>query len=482
PIVRISPHELHINDLEYYEELYVGPTTRRSEKYAWTTKQFGPSSSVFATPGHELHRIRRAALAPFFTTKRVQRLEPSVQSVIDKLIERLREFRGTGKVINILHVYTALTLDIISEYSFGRADGALDREGFARNWHEMSVEGSEMGHMNKQFGWLAPTMRAIPIRLVKILNPQLTALFDYQDHMRAQILAIKKDLANSSNGNEKSTTPTKKRTVFSDMLTNPAVRPEEKTTDHLMLEAVSVIAAGMNTTAFCLTVITYHLLRNPPILERLREEMAGMREVNGEKPSWQMLERLPYLRAVVSEGLLYFPSLPLSSPFQSTNLSIPRLGNGVSHRLARISPNVDLQYKDWTSPRGIPVSSTSLLLLHNPTIFPSPKTFKPERWLPPSHPLYDPNLKVKEKYMITFGKGSRMCLGMNLANCELYLTLFAVFGGVGNSGGREDGSRAEGGRVGLELFETEDADVEVKRDFFNAVTELGRKGVRVLVH
>ncbi|KAL8649988.1 MAG: hypothetical protein Q9226_005334, partial [Calogaya cf. arnoldii] len=181
PVVRISPHELHNNDIEYYEELYVGPTTRRSEKYAWTTKQFGPSSSGFATPGHELHRIRRAALAPFFSTKCVQRLEPSVQSVIDKLIERLREFRGTGRVINTLHVYTALTLDIISEYSFGRADGALDREGFARNWHEMSVEGSEMGHLNKQFGWLAPTMRAIPIRLVKILDPQLTALFDFQD-------------------------------------------------------------------------------------------------------------------------------------------------------------------------------------------------------------------------------------------------------------------------------------------------------------
>lgn len=127
PIVRISPYELHINDPEYYDELYVGPTTRRSENYTWTTKQFGPSTSVFATNGHELHRIRRAAIAPFFSIKSVQRLEPSVQSVIDRLILRFKGLRGTGKVINILHVYCALTLDVISEYSFGRADGALDR-------------------------------------------------------------------------------------------------------------------------------------------------------------------------------------------------------------------------------------------------------------------------------------------------------------------------------------------------------------------
>ncbi|KAL8927926.1 MAG: hypothetical protein Q9172_001152, partial [Xanthocarpia lactea] len=326
PIVRISPYELHINDLEYYDELYVG-SSRRSEKYPWTTKQFGPSTSVFATVGHELHRIRRAALAPFFSTQAVQRLEPCVQSVIDKLISRLHELQGTGKVVDILHVYCALTLDIISEYSFARAYGALDRDDFGKTWYELIITSSKMSHTYKQFGWLAPTLQALPVWLVKKMDPQLTALFDFRDMLRDQILLVKKDL---TEGNKP--TSQMQKSVFHDMISNPAVRPQEKTTDHLVVESVSVIAAGMNTTAFCLAIITYHLLQNPDTLARLRDELATVAHLNDGKPSWQTLEKLPYLRAVVNEGL--------------------RLGNGVSHRLARISPDVDLQYKNWTIPRG----------------------------------------------------------------------------------------------------------------------------------
>ncbi len=86
---------------------------------------------------------------------------------------------------------------------------------------------------------------------------------------------------------------------------------------------------------------------------------------------------------------------------------------------------------------------------------------------------------------------------MSLAYCELYLTLFAVFarrgGGAGGGGGAEfdDGDEKHGekvddkgkkdGGIELELWETTDRDVVVKRDFFNAVPELGTKGIRVVV-
>lgn len=57
---------------------------------------------------------------------------------------------------------------------------------------------------------------------------------------------------------------------------------------------------------------------------------------------------------------------------------------------------------------------TSVLMHLNPNIFPSPKTFQPERW------LENPRLS---KYLVSFSKGSRQCLGMNLAYAELYLCL-----------------------------------------------------------
>jgi hypothetical protein len=48
PIVRISPFELHINDSEYYDELYSGSSKKR-DKYEWSARLFGNSASMFGT-------------------------------------------------------------------------------------------------------------------------------------------------------------------------------------------------------------------------------------------------------------------------------------------------------------------------------------------------------------------------------------------------------------------------------------------------
>jgi hypothetical protein len=48
PIVRISPFELHINDSEYYDELYSGSSKKR-DKYEWATRLFGNSASMLGT-------------------------------------------------------------------------------------------------------------------------------------------------------------------------------------------------------------------------------------------------------------------------------------------------------------------------------------------------------------------------------------------------------------------------------------------------
>jgi hypothetical protein len=46
--VRISPYELHINDAEYYDELYSGGSKKR-DKYEWAARLFGNSASMFGT-------------------------------------------------------------------------------------------------------------------------------------------------------------------------------------------------------------------------------------------------------------------------------------------------------------------------------------------------------------------------------------------------------------------------------------------------
>lgn len=46
PIVRINPWELHINDPEYYDEIYAGGSKKR-EKWPYLCGQFGTPQYVF---------------------------------------------------------------------------------------------------------------------------------------------------------------------------------------------------------------------------------------------------------------------------------------------------------------------------------------------------------------------------------------------------------------------------------------------------
>lgn len=137
---------------------------------------FGVPQSTFGTEGHERHRIRRNSLAPYFSKASVYRLEPTVQSVIDKLVSRLEGECGTGNVLNLIDAFTALTADIIVQYTFAKPYGFIDNPDFAHMWHKGMMDASETSHLFKQFGWMEPMMRKIPQNFVAMMSPQLGAL------------------------------------------------------------------------------------------------------------------------------------------------------------------------------------------------------------------------------------------------------------------------------------------------------------------
>ncbi len=71
------------------------------------------------------------------------------------------------------------------------------------------------------------------------------------------------------------------------------------------------------------------------------------------------------------------------------------------------------------------------------------------------------------KHLFNFGKGTRQCVGMNLAYAECYMALTTVF--------RRFGRR-------MRLFETErERDVDVARDYFISSPSLESRGVRVVI-
>jgi cytochrome P450 len=228
-------------------------------------------------------------------------------------------------------------------------------------------------------------------------------------------------------------------TIFHELL-NCELGPEEKTLDRLTAEGQTVVAAGSLTTAQYLQVTFFHLLSNPEILRRLKSELAVTVPNPDSIPPSQKLEQLPYLSAVICEGF--------------------RISLGTLARLTRVAPDRDLVFNEWTIPAGTPIGMSSTANHTNPELFPDPQRFDPERWLNGST-----RDRSKEKYLVNFSKGTRACLGINLAQAEIHLTIASVVR-----------------RFELELFETTRDDVEIEHDFFNPFPRLDSKGVQVLVN
>lgn len=127
-------------------------------------------------------------------------------------------------------------------------------------------------------------------------------------------------------------------TIFHGLLKNPNLPDSEKNDDRLIDESRVLLAGGTDTTANTLAAISYHLLSNPECLKKLKAELKEAIPDPDDIPASTKLEALPYLTAVIEEGI--------------------RLHPGASIRQERVAPDEELFYEDpsgkkYVIPRGV---------------------------------------------------------------------------------------------------------------------------------
>lgn len=89
------------------------------------------------------------------------------------------------------------------------------------------------------------------------------------------------------------------------------IRREEKLQREKTLTPNSI--AGSETTATALSCMTYYLLKNPPIMARLQEEVRSAFSRYEEIDSASTIP-LKYLKAVAQEAMRIYPPLPFALP------------------------------------------------------------------------------------------------------------------------------------------------------------------------
>lgn len=72
-----------------------------TREHGWNLK----TESIVATNDHDLHKLRRSAVGPFFSTQNTRALQPVIEERVDALMARLREHGKTNKGIPLNMMY-----------------------------------------------------------------------------------------------------------------------------------------------------------------------------------------------------------------------------------------------------------------------------------------------------------------------------------------------------------------------------------------
>jgi cytochrome P450 len=175
----------------------------------------------------------------------------------------------------------------------------------------------------------------------------------------------------TENGNLQEEKPSH-RSIFDELLQS-TLPPEDKGIRRMADEAQTVIAGGIETTAWALSVATFHIINTPAVYKRLHAELVDAISEPSSIPDLLKLEKLPYLRACITEAV--------------------RLSYGASARNTRVL-NQPLQYNDWVIPPRTPVGMTVVDVHHDEAVFPNSREYRPERWLGIPRPRMGRHLSI----------------------------------------------------------------------------------------
>lgn len=170
PIIRISPHEIHIDDPDFFDKL--NSFQGKWNKDPYTAHQFANPGSSVGTIEHDLHRKRRMAVLPFFSKTKIYALEPVIQSTIDRLCNRIEDYVKSGQPLNLRNAYKCFAADVVAEYCFAESGGLIDKPDFSLGHWKEHQQGLKAALRARYLpAWYLPVVRGAPEWIRATVDP-----------------------------------------------------------------------------------------------------------------------------------------------------------------------------------------------------------------------------------------------------------------------------------------------------------------------
>lgn len=168
---------------------------------------------------------------------------------------------------------------------------------------------------------------------------------------------------------------------------------EQMSDKQLRDECVTLFAAGHETSAVAMAWTVWLVSQHPAIQQQMYAEVATA--LDDQPPTPDALRNLPLTTRVIQESMRLYPPAWIMSRTAVTDDGIGNLR--------------------WVG--GTTVMVSPWILHHDPTHWPDPTRFDPDRFLPE-------NLKTRPGYAyLPFGGGPRLCIGQQFALQEMQFLL-----------------------------------------------------------
>lgn len=421
PVLRVAPNAVSLSDGEALHPVYVaGGGLPKDARYS--NFRVEGHDTIFSALDTAYRDARAKAVLPLFAPNRIRSSsenEGVIAQLVNKFVDRLEEKAEASRQrsqsrdtqapiakVDILDLSSRLSIDVLTGYLFNKVYGGLDEQEDADASATTSTEATRrwanklsatpfvlaivaFSRFSLLPNWLFTFIFSALVGRV-LSNEEVTASLKKVDGFVAGVMDV--DANTDSDGRGGSDT-------YQARLLAAGISRTET-----LIQCKAVMFAGADSTAVKLATILFHLVQRPDVQLRLKKEIQ-------QSPVGVDPQNLPYLRAVIREGL--------------------RLGMANPARLTRIIPHDHggLTASGFYLPPGTIVGAAAYVFHHNPKIFPMPFKFHPERWLPGVADEKGDDTqarRVRDRDTFPFGLGSRACLGRNLATQQLFVALKAV--------------------------------------------------------
>ncbi|PMD31924.1 cytochrome P450 [Hyaloscypha variabilis F] len=380
PIVRIGPNELVTNDPNVLRRMSaVRSLYTRSEWY--DGMRLEPEyDSMFSERNEERHNMLRSKAAMAYSGKDNKYLEKSIDDNIAKLVRLLdsKYASTTGFTpVDMAEKFQLLTLDIISEIAFGDAFGNLESDEDVSSYVET---------MENMF----------PLVILLGTWPALAKLFFWKPLRRflpketdaagmGKFMGIGKKVVAERFGPDKKI----KQDMIGSLLAHGLSQREVQT------ETLLQIVAGSDPPATAMRATLLYIITSSNVLSKLLSEISTADISNPITDA--EARRLPYLQAVIKEGMRVFPP---NTGFMSK--TVPSEGDTINGIFI---------------PGGTTIGWSPFGLMRSKKIWGADaKLFRPERWFEGSP---EDRQRKDIEFEMCFGYGKYQCIGKNIAIIEL---------------------------------------------------------------